>query len=96
MVDADGGRCPVCRAAFRGTRECSRCGADLAPLMALTAEAFRCRQAARRALLHADFRRAAELAQRAESLRGTPQGRRLRALAAWLARGTGWVRRSSP
>ena len=44
---AEANRCPVCRARFRGVAVCSRCGADLARLMLLAAEAWRLREAAR-------------------------------------------------
>jgi hypothetical protein len=42
--------CPVCLARFRGTRECSRCGADLTMVMKLAARAWRLREAAREAI----------------------------------------------
>jgi hypothetical protein len=79
------GQCPVCQARFRGTRLCSRCGADLGPLMRLTLDAWRCRLAARQALGRGDVVRALECAARAERLQATPRGRALRLLCAWVS-----------
>ncbi|MCP4663332.1 MAG: hypothetical protein GY856_48690 [bacterium] len=75
--------CPVCRARFRGTRECSRCGADLEPLMILAVRGHHAREAARRALERGEVVRAHELATAAQSLHATPEGRRLCRLTAW-------------
>jgi hypothetical protein len=77
--------CPVCRARFRGTRECSRCGADLTVLMTLAVSAWRLRQEARQALGDGDFARAAGLAGAAQQISATPGGKALEGLAAWLA-----------
>ena len=52
--------CPVCKARFRGEAECLRCGADLTPLMLLSAHAYWLRQAARRALETGDDERLCE------------------------------------
>jgi len=76
--------CPACRARFRGTRECSRCGANLDTLMALAAEAYTLRQAARRALRARDVAEARDLAERAQCLCAGPKGRRLLLLTSWL------------
>ena len=76
--------CPVCRARFRGARECSRCGADLTVLMLLTARAWRLRQASRQALLEDDPARARALASEAQRICRTPVGQRLESLASWL------------
>jgi hypothetical protein len=76
--------CPVCRARFRGSRECSRCGADLHVVMTLAASAWRMRQAAREEVAAGDFARARELASRAQEICYTPAGRRLEALSGWL------------
>jgi hypothetical protein len=78
-------QCPVCLARFRGARVCSRCGADLEPLMALAVEAWRLRQSARAALEEADFPRALALAADAQQAHRTPDGERVRLLCAWLA-----------
>ncbi len=78
-------QCPVCKARFRGTRYCSRCGGDLGPLMVLTVKAFQFRQAARQALCWGDYRSAYEQASQAQSIRYTAAGRRLQALSLWLA-----------
>jgi len=77
-------QCPVCQARFRGARLCSRCGADLGPLMSLAVLAWQRRQAARQAFQASDFGRAADLAAEAQQLHSTPDGERLRLLAAWL------------
>jgi len=77
--------CPVCRARFRGSRECSRCGADLRIIMGLAAAAWRLRKAARRALAENNFERAGALAAQAEALSGTSGGKKLVGLARLLA-----------
>jgi predicted amidophosphoribosyltransferase len=79
------GQCPTCRARFRGSRTCSRCGADLAPLMLLAARAWRLRQSARASLATSDYAGAIEAAAAAESLQATRGGALLRRLAVWLA-----------
>ena len=70
-------KCPVCRARLRGTPTCSRCGADLGPLMAAVARAYRARQIAREALCVCDVEHAAESAAAAQTLHATDAGRRL-------------------
>ena len=77
-------RCPVCQARFRGTPECSRCGADLQPLMILAARAYQSRQAARQALLRGDFAGAHTLASQSQSLCFTQAGETLRLLSLLL------------
>ncbi len=77
--------CPVCRARFRGAETCSRCGADLGPLLVLTAHAYRLRQSARESLRQNDFSQALDCAEEAERLRSTPHGALLRAVCACLA-----------
>ena len=77
-------QCPVCQARFRGARLCSRCGADLEPLMSLAVLAWQRRQAACQAFQASDFRRATGLADEAQQLHSTPDGERLRLLAAWM------------
>ena len=77
-------RCPVCQARFRATRRCSRCGADLEPLMLLAAKAWRLRQAARQALASGQFDLAARLAAEAQAAHHTPAAESLRALSRWL------------
>ena len=42
--------CPTCRAPWRETTECPRCGSDLAPLMRIAVAAWRHRRAAIAAL----------------------------------------------
>ena len=78
--------CPVCRARFRQSAECPRCGADLSPLMSLAAEAFRLRRAARRGLQDGDFHRCRALSARAQKLHATARGKRLEDLAEALGR----------
>jgi hypothetical protein len=77
-------RCPVCQARFRGARFCSRCGADLEPLMRLTVKAWQLRQAARQALEAGDVERALGLAMEAQGVQGTGSGEALLLLGAWL------------
>ena len=77
-------RCPVCRASFRGSRECSRCGADLGPLMLLALEAFQCRRDARAAIRDGDFEAAHDLADQARAMHDTGAGKDLLLLARWL------------
>lgn len=77
-------RCPVCRARFRSTRECSRCGADLSVLMTLVLRAQACRERAREALHSQDVEKALSLAREAQFLYATESGRRLLLLSAWL------------
>ena len=61
-------KCPVCGARFRGSATCSRCGTDLAPLMALAARAWVVRDRCRRALLAGDLPAALRLAAAARRL----------------------------
>jgi len=77
-------RCPVCQARFRSARICSRCGADLGPLMLLAVQAWQLRQAARQALHAGDVQRALALASEAQGIQGTGSGESLRLLGAWL------------
>jgi hypothetical protein len=81
-------QCPVCQAHFRGPRVCSRCGADLHPLMGLAVRAWRLRQTARQALDRADYERALTLASEAQDAHRTPHGESLRLLSVWLTRNT--------
>ena len=77
-------RCPVCQARFRGARICSRCGADLEPLMLLAVQAWRLREAARQALDAGDVERALRLSVEAQGIQDTGSGETLRLLGAWL------------
>jgi hypothetical protein len=72
--------CPVCQARFRGARICSRCGAELEPLMVLAVEAWQLRQAARQALNAGDVERALGLAIEAQGIQNTESGESLRLL----------------
>ena len=76
--------CPVCRARFRGSETCSRCGADLSSLLLLAAHAFRLRQRARALLRQGEFRQALGCAEEAERLRSTPHGSLLIAVCSCL------------
>jgi hypothetical protein len=80
-------RCPVCQARFRGARICSRCGADLEPLMRLAVHAWQSRQAARQALDAGEVERALGFAIEAQGAQGTGSGEALRLLGAWLKNG---------
>ncbi len=66
--------CPVCQARFRGSSQCSRCGADLTVLLLLAADAYVMRQAARQSLRQGDFQAALASAQAAQRLHRTPEG----------------------
>ena len=76
--------CPVCQARFRGARVCSRCGADLGPLMGLAVKAWRLRQAARQALDRGEYGKALGVASEAQHVHRTPHGASLYLLSAWL------------
>jgi len=76
--------CPVCRAKFRGTRQCSRCGADLTAIMVLSARAQRNRENARKSLYALNFKKARKLAAAAQKEHATETGRRLLMLTSWL------------
>ena len=77
-------RCPVCQARFRGTADCSRCGADLRPLMRIAVEAWQKRQQAREAMLRGEFRRAVELASQARSMQAHEGADSILTLARWM------------
>ena len=77
-------RCPVCRAKFRGTRQCSRCGADLTGLMILSARAQHCRAKARKFLSALNFKKAHGFAAAAQKEHATETGRKLLLLTSWL------------
>ncbi|MDA0840988.1 MAG: hypothetical protein O3B01_23265 [Planctomycetota bacterium] len=74
-------KCPVCGAKFRGTTECSRCGADLSPLMRLATRAWLVRQQAIDALLLGNPQLAEQLAAEAMSNRSSPENLALEVLA---------------
>ena len=77
-------RCPVCQARFRGARTCSRCGADLTPLLLLTVRAWQLREQARERIAAGAVEEAAATARNAQALVSTPEGGSLLALARWL------------
>lgn len=78
-------QCPVCQARFRGTRVCSRCGADLGPLMVLAVRAWRLRELARRALVEGDVERALDDVLDAQQMQRTDAGESLRRLCEALS-----------
>ena len=77
-------RCPVCLARFRATEHCSRCGANLAPLMRLSFQSYRLRQEARQAVVEGDFHKAQDLARAAQEFAFTEPGGQLDTLTRWL------------
>ncbi len=77
-------RCPVCEAKFRGTRQCSRCGADLSGIMILTTRAQRYRENAKKSLYALNFEKAHDLTATAQIEHSTETGRRLLLLTSWL------------
>ena len=81
---APGPRCPVCLARFRATQQCSRCGAELAPLMRLSFQSYRLRQEARQAVVGGDFQRAQNLARTAQESAFSEAGGQLDTLTRWL------------
>ena len=80
--------CPVCQARFRGAAICSRCGADLAPLLLLIHHAYQLPQEARKAIETGDVERARELVEEAEAVCSTQKGRELWLLSSWLLSGS--------
>lgn len=85
------GACPVCRARFRSTRECTRCGADLAPLHRTLAQAYLLRRHACHHLTSGDIPTAARLLLAADQLHRPPSATTepTHLLAEWLERHTG-------
>jgi len=77
-------QCPVCRARFRGQRQCSRCGADLSRLMLVLGRAYALRRQAKRALLKGRYGAACELAEKAQSLHHTVLGQKMLVVARTL------------
>jgi hypothetical protein len=86
IEDGNSGRCPVCRARFRESTVCSRCGADLEPLMLLLARTYELRQAAARCLVTGDYERAQKLASEAQAGHFTRRGAGLELVSTWLLR----------
>ncbi len=76
--------CPVCKARFRGQRQCSRCGTDLSRLMLVVARAYALRCQAKRALLGARYGDACEMADKAQSLHHTTLGQKMLTVARTL------------
>lgn len=77
-------KCPVCRASFKETKECTRCGADIKPLMTVTAKAYVLRKAARDLMFLGDLDRSLEFAEKAQKLHRTDAGGKLKLLNKWL------------
>ena len=88
--------CPVCQARFRGSTECSRCGADLGTIMGLAAGAWRMREAARVAIAEGDGARARALACQAQEICRTAAGRDLEMVSSWLAGASLEMDKASP
>jgi hypothetical protein len=89
IEDGDSARCPVCRARFRDSTVCSRCGADLEPLMLLLGRTYELRKQAAQCLLAGEYARAQKLASDAQAGRFTRRGADLERLSAWLLRESG-------
>jgi hypothetical protein len=77
--------CPVCQARFRGSAECSRCGADLTRIMGLAAGAWHLREAARQAIAEGEAARAHSLAAQAQEICWTTTGRDLELVSSCIA-----------
>jgi len=77
--------CPTCRAPWRETPECPRCGSDLAPLMRIAAAAWRHRRAALAALEAGAWSEALDHAREAAQLHRVEGGEGLVFLAGLVA-----------
>ncbi len=77
--------CPVCSATFRESDRCSRCGADLRPLMTLVARSWSLRQRCRDAIRAGRYALAVQFAQAANEAHATRASRRLCRLARSMA-----------
>ncbi len=77
-------RCPVCRAGFRGSAQCSRCGADLSTLMRLVGRAWRMRDQAEALLQRRKYAFALTAAEASVTFHSTARGRRLACVAGLL------------
>jgi hypothetical protein len=69
---------------------CSRCGADLEPLMILAVKSWRMRAAARTAIGAGQFEQALELAMQAQEAQRTPTGEALRVMSELLSGAGPW------
>ena len=69
--------CPTCRAPWRETTECPRCGSDLTAVMRTAAAAWRHRRAALAALAAGADAEALTLAREAQALQRTEAGAEL-------------------
>lgn len=65
-------RCPVCRARHTGNPECSRCGADLSPLVSILTESHRLFFYSVACALNEDKEGAIVAANKAVALRSMP------------------------
>jgi hypothetical protein len=74
---AETGTCPVCRASFRGTENCPRCGAHLGVLMQIAAHAYALRRTAVERVLAGDAQAALAAVEAAQGLQATMQGEKL-------------------
>ena len=74
---AETGTCPVCRASFRGTENCPRCGAHLSKLMLIVAHAYALRRTAVERVLAGDPKAALAAVEAAQGLQATMHGERL-------------------
>ncbi len=81
--------CPACGARFRGTTDCSRCGADLHRLMLIATLAHARRVRARQLLLGGEPALALKEAHEAQALAATAAGEALVRVARCLRAVTG-------
>lgn len=88
--------CPACGARFRGTSICSRCEADLTPLMEIVFKAFQIREETRMALQYGCYKKAQKLAREAQALIDTDSGRQLNLICTWLAECSSFVKMEIP
>ncbi len=80
-------RCPICRARFKDDPVCYRCGADLAPLLAIEAEAAALEQQAVALTETGQWLEVCQVAAQALALRHSPLAFAVREFARreWIA-----------
>lgn len=78
-------KCPVCRAAFRNDRTCSRCGADLTMLMLTTAKANLLKKRALTEIAGGSLENAKNLASQSLELKHSNSANKIKILAYLLS-----------
>ena len=80
------GRCPTCRAPYKGGPECNRCGTRLAEIVLIEERSSACERAARRALADRDLAGAQGYIDRALFLQRSRAALRTAAIVALASR----------